>query len=359
MLVWYWNIDVETTYIDAVDEDGYEIYDENGKIVRVADNKYTVNRDNKFNIVGCLYGSPLNVNRGDITLEFGSLFANEEYVNTLLALKKYDFDGCYGEAKEGQTAAISFIEGDYSIKRGWTDPTRGECTIDGKEYYAIVVKYPQAEENDIYGNMFAVSAFSKNITEAMEVITELNTSKELKNILQYGIEGTHYVIEKGLLRRLNGDYLMDMDVTGNCFVAYPEEGKPADYWENVKNQNSEALIDPLLGFDLTERVDEYTSDPEKPAALDNAMIKDIAALSESIWAELEACKTYAEYVRLVNGPTGTPIVERLEYSADSPIQFEGKIIALDKYCSGTEKPEEEGGVYYPYTIYLEWCASLK
>jgi hypothetical protein len=358
MLVWYWNIDIDTQYIDAVDEDGYEIYDENGKIVRVADNTYTVNRDNKFNIVGCLYGSPLNVNRGDIKLEFSSLFANEEYVDTLLALKKYEFDGCYGEAKEGQRSAISFVEGDYSIKKDWTDPTRGECVIDGKEYYAIVVKYPQADESDIYGNMFAVTSFSKHVTESMEVITELNTSKELKNILQYGIEGTHYVIEKGVLRRLNNDYMMDMDVTGNCFVAYPEEGKPADYWENVKNQNSEALIDPLLGFDLTELVDAYTTDPEKPAALDNTMIKDIAALSESIWAELEACETYAEYVRLVKGPVGTPIIERLDYSSGSPIQFGNSIIALDKYCSGTEKPGEDGGSYYPYTIYLEWLASL-
>lgn len=365
MLVWYWNIDIETTQKEAVDEDGYAYYDEEGNPIMVADNKYTVNRDNKFNIVGCLYGSPLSVNRGDINLGFNSLFADEEYRNILLTLKKYEYDNCFGEPARGQRAAISFMEGDYSVKKGWTDPTRGVYKDEnGKEYYAIVVKYPQADESDIFGNMFGVSAYSKYISESMEVITELNTNRELKNILQYGIEGTHYVIEKGALRRLNNDYMMDMNVTGNCFIAYPEEGKPADYWENVKNQNSEALIDPLLGFDLTELVNAYTTDPEKPAALDNTMIKDIAAMSESIWAELEACKTYAEFARLVNGPTGSskvkPIVERLAFKGESTIQFGNKAIALYKYCSGTYKPDSEaGGEYYPFTIYNEWSANFK
>lgn len=364
MLVWYWNIDIETTKKEAVDEDGYVYYDENGDPIMVADNKYTINRDNKFSLVGCLYGSPLSVNRGDITLGFNSLLVDKEYKNVLLTLKKYEYDNCFGEPREGQRAAISFMEGDYSVKKGWEDPTRGEYVDkDGNEYYAIVVKYPQADESDIYGNMFGVTAFSKYVSQSMEVITELNTNKELKNILQYGIEGTHYTIEKGALRRLNNDYMMDMDVTGNCFIAYPEEGKPADYWENVKNQNSEALIDPLLGFDLTKLVNAYTTDPEHPAALDNAMINDIAAMSETIWAELEACKTYAEFVKLIDGPTSSsfikPIVDRVSYKGENPIYFEGKPIAFYKYCSGTFKPETDGGEYYPYTVYLEWCASLK
>ena len=365
MLVWYWNIDIETTQKEAVDEDGYVYYDEEGNPLMVTDNKYTVNRENKFNVIGCLYGSPLNVNRSDITLGFNSLMADEEYRNILLTLKKYEFDNCFGEASEGQRAAISFMEGDYSVKKGWTDPTRGVYKDEnGKEYYAIVVKYPQADESDIYGNMFGVTAFSKYVSESMKVITELNTNKELKNILQYGIEGTHYVIEKGALRRLNNDYMMNMDVTGNCFIAYPEEGKPADYWDNVKNQNSEALIDPLLGFDLTEIVNSYTMDPTEPAALDNAMIRDIAAMSEAIWAELESCKTYAEYARLLTGPTGSstikPIVDRLAYKGEEPIQFGNKTIALYKYCSGTYKPDSEtGGEYYPFTAYLEWCANFK
>ena len=364
MLVWYWNIDIETVTNEVFDEDGYAILDDDGNPLKVTSSKYTINRDNKFNLVGCLYGSPLNVNRGDITLGFNSLFGDAQYKNVLLALKKYQFDNCYGEAREGQNSAISFIEGDYSVKKGWTDSERGVYTDEnGKQYYAIVVKYPQADENDIFGNMFAVSAFSSNLTESMEVITELNTSKELKNILQYGIEGTHYVIEKGALRRLNDDYMMDMDVTGNCFVAYPEEGKPADYWEGVRRQNSEALIDPLLGLDFNELLESYTDNPEKPASFNNEMIKDIAEMSNSIWAELEACTSYKEYAGLINGPTGsatiTPIVDRLQFNAETTVKFGNKVIDFYKYCSGTSKPSNEGEAYYPYTVYLQWNAKVK
>lgn len=364
MLVWYWNIDIETVTKEVFDEDGYAILDDDGNPLKVTSSKYTINRDNKFNLVGCLYGSPLNVNRGDITLGFNSLFGDAQYKSVLLALKKYQFDNCYGEAREGQNSAISFIEGDYSVKKGWTDSERGVYTDEnGKQYYAVVVKYPQADENDIFGNMFAVSAFSSHLTESMEVITELNTSKELKNILQYGIEGTHYVIEKGSLRRLNNDYMMDMDVTGNCFVAYPEEGKPADYWEGVRRQNSEALIDPLLGLDFNELLESYTDNPEKPASFNNDMIRDIASMSDSIWAELEACTTYKEYAGLINGPTGsatiTPIVDRLKFDAETTVKFGNKVIDFYKYCSGTSKPSNEGEAYYPYTVYLQWSAKIK
>ncbi len=364
MLVHYWNIDIKTYREPVVDEYGYELVDKNGKPVMVVKSKYTINRDNKFSLVGCLYGSALNVNRGDLTLGFNSLFGDEAYRNTLLTLKKFEFDNCYGENKPGQSSAISFMKGDYSVKQDWSDPTRGVYTdASGKEYYAVVVQYPRATESDIYGNMFAVTSFSTNVTECMEVITELNTSRELKNILQYGVEGVHYAIENGSLVRKNNDYMMNMDVTGNCFLAYPEEGKPANYWENVRLQNSEALIDPLLGFDLTELVDSRTTSAETPASLDNTMIQDIAEMSAAIWEELEACTSYTEYKNLVNGPTGSatlkPIVERLQFSANSTVKFGDKEIDFYKYCSGTAKPATKGEPYMPYTIYLEWCAKLK
>ncbi len=369
MLVWHWNIDIETYRETLLDEDGNEMTDEEGKPIKVTKHEYTVNRENKFNIVGCLYGSALNINRGDITLGFNSLFADPEYRNILLSLKKYEFDNCYGEPEAGQKAAISFMTGDYSIKADWADSTRGVYTDEnGKEYYAVVVKYPQADESDIYGNMFAVTAFSKNLSESMEVITELNTNKELKNILQYGVEGTHYTIEANKdgttkLVRLNNDYMMDMDVTGNCFMAHPEEGKPSDYWENVRLQNSEALIDPLLGFDINEILEASTLDPESPAKLDNATITDVAALSQAIWEELEACTSYTEYRNLINGPTGsiaiTPIVDRLKFDANTTVKFGDKTIDLYKYCSGSAKPENEGDAFYAYTIYLQWAAKLK
>lgn len=369
MLVWYWNIDVETSRVPVIDEEGFEMTDENGRPIKVEMSKYTINRDNKFNLVGCLYGSALNVNRGDITLKFNSLFADENYRNTLLALKKYQFDNCYGEPAEGQKSAISFMKGDYSVKQNWTDPSRGIYKdANGKEYYAVVVRYPQADSSDIYGNMFAVSAFSGNITECMEVITELNTSRELKNILQYGVLGTHYTIESNKdgttkLVRLNNDYMMNMDVTGNCFMAHPEEGKPSTYWNNVRLQNSEALIDPLLGFDINAILEEKTMSPDAPASLDNTQIADIKAMSEAIWAELEACTSYTEYRNLINGPTGSiaikPIVDRLKYDAGTMVKFGDKSIDFHRYCSGTARPEGESTIYYASTLYLAWAATQK
>ena len=42
------------------------------------------------------------------------------------------------------------------------------------------------------GSMIAVSSNSKNKEKSVEFLNLLNTDKELRNLLNYGIEGTHY-----------------------------------------------------------------------------------------------------------------------------------------------------------------------
>ena len=98
----------------------------------------------------------------------------------------------------------------------------------------------------------------------MEVISLINTNAEARNILQYGVEGVDYYIEDGVLNRTNTLYSMKIERTGNCFIAHPEEGLPENYWENAKNQNNDALINPLLGFDMNKVLnDRNTEDPKK------------------------------------------------------------------------------------------------
>jgi hypothetical protein len=105
--------------------------------------------------------------------------------------------------------------------------------------------------------MFAVATTTLSVERSMQIITYLNTNTEIRNLLQYGIEGQHYIFddknEVKLMEDKNGDkYEMDIYATGNAFLAYPEPGMKASIWENGKKQNRDSLVEPLLGFDLAE-----------------------------------------------------------------------------------------------------------
>ena len=352
--VWYWNIDWTS---------------EVNKEEKTTKYHYTINTENKFNVIGTLYGDPAKAGRGQLELGFTSLFTNPEYREIFLCLKEYEWNGCYpteNETREG--AAISFVNGNYSIKRSALENEGVYTDENGKQYYAVVVKYPEADENSLYGNMFAVSANSKNVQGCMQILTLLNTNSELRNVLQYGVEGKNYVIDEDteILKRLNNDYQMDLVKTGNCFIAHPEEGFPADYWENSKRQNNDALINPLLGFSFDAELADYD------AKLDNSLMKNISTLTEQTLAKIGACDSYEELCELVQDEK-VGLCFTLDPANNPTIIIEGYKdpigVNLKKMCNKAYDTATGGGVdssgapladtngESPYTIYYNWLVT--
>ena len=108
----------------------------------------------------------------------------------------------------------------------------------------------------------------------MEIITYLNTNAELRNILQYGIEGKNYELvtatdekHEPMLDETgkplvyaqalpDNTYVMDITKTGNMFIAYPNakesnvaEGKyGVMHWAIGKQQNLDAATYPTVGL---------------------------------------------------------------------------------------------------------------
>ncbi len=336
LFVWYWNIDC------GEDEFG--------------DNYYSINTDNEFSIVGKVYGDPAKVSRGKIELGFNSLFADANYREIFLALKDYEFNGYY--AKEDDTrekAAVSFVNGTYAIKKAAMENEGVYTDEKGKEYYAYVVKYPEADESSLYGNMYAVSANSQHTSACIQVLTLLNTNSELRNILQYGIKGVNYVIDEdtNTLRRLNDDYVMDIEKTGNCFIAYPEEGLPMDYWENSKKQNNDALIDPLLGFDFNDQLADYD------AVLANKLLENVGILTANVLADIEDCQSYDELYELIcNSKTG--IAKMLETDCELETPEGIAIVRIKKLTNKLydtavgEDGEPDNTGESPYAVYYNW-----
>lgn len=262
--VWYWNIERDI----LTDKDGnallgeVPVYNEKtGELVKINEvtvtTGYNIGNSKKFSLLGALYNDPSKSGRGQIELGFNALFTNEKYVDIFTTLKGYEYNGYFAKENDERTkAAVTFVNGDYSIKRSVAENGGIYKDANGKEYYAYVVKNPEVGEKELYGNMFAISANSVRTQACMQILTLINTNSEARNILQYGVEGVNYTVDEdtGVLKRLNDSYMMSIEKTGNCFIAYPDprdgENLTMAYWENAKKQNNDALINPLLGFDF-------------------------------------------------------------------------------------------------------------
>lgn len=213
---------------------------------------------NEFSVFGYHYDNIDELNRGSTILGYNSLFEDEEFVEDYLKINEFRFKDYFNLGKDNETrtggAAVKFVNGDANIlaKNEYVDEN-------GVAYYPVVVGYPTASSNDIYGNMFGVCKYTRSVSRSMQIITYLNTNADFRNLIQYGVEGTHYKVvenENGekSVERLNNDYLMDIYATGNAFLAYPDPlyEMSADIWESGKVQNRDSLVAPLLGFDIAD-----------------------------------------------------------------------------------------------------------
>lgn len=199
---------------------------------------------NAFSFLGYRYTDPKLLSRGQTILSFDSLFSDEVFCENYLQLNDYKFQGgFFGTAADGQKAAIKFCTGDLA-----------DYETLKKDYYPVIVKYPSVDIEDVYSNMFGVCSFSADQARSMQIVTYLTSNAQFRNILQYGVEGTHYrLVEKDgkeVVERLNESYMMDIFKTGNAFIAYPEPLMDQNVWEIGKKQNREALVEPLLNFDF-------------------------------------------------------------------------------------------------------------
>ena len=322
----------------------------------------------QFSVFGKTYPDAASVNRGSVELGYGNLFADEAFTDGFLKLNEFDFKGFFGDADAaGKDAAIKFVTCDLLELDQYTE-----------EYYPVVVKYPTLNASDLYDNgMFGVCSKAKNQERCMELITYMNTNVELRNLLAYGVKDVHYEttdrevngIRYTVAYKLNNDYKMSWAKTGNYFVLYPlvdpiheENSLPADIWETVKKQNFDAVIDPMLGFDLskyTEKIDTtlvaYMNklNSELVAAIDAARTaKDsamLAALIAEIKALLDAESTLtAEDFAILKG-----YIE----STDSAVANDLDTLRANLKKAMSKSADSETKLLSPYGAYASWLSS--
>lgn len=162
------------------------------------------------------------------------------YLRFMAACREHGYTEAPAGAGEAFAAAV--VKGDYSLRRQYED-----------DYFVLKLDNPRLVEEDMFTSLFAVSSYTRSTTRAMEIISDLTSSEELRNILQYGVEGTHFIVEKNegveMAKRISNDYIMDLNYTGNAFMAYPSvtDGHLPTVWQEGMVQNSEAIRVPTYG----------------------------------------------------------------------------------------------------------------
>lgn len=108
---------------------------------------------------------------------------------------------------------------------------------------------PVYSTKTIQGSFLTVSAGSKHIEEALKVIELFNTDEYARNLLAFGIEGTHY--EKtgdNTIKLLNKNYEAPAYSQATFFNMYAIDPAPATKWDDLKAHNEKATSSPALGF---------------------------------------------------------------------------------------------------------------
>jgi putative aldouronate transport system substrate-binding protein len=126
------------------------------------------------------------------------------------------------------------------------------------EVVSVPSEQPTIVNDSVSGSIQAISTTSKNPEKAMEFLTLLNTDPYLRNLVDKGIEGTHYKKnDDGTIEDLPArieSYNMPSYSLGNHFILNLYKEDPSDKWEKFKEFNASAVQAPSLGF-------KFNSDP--------------------------------------------------------------------------------------------------
>lgn len=177
-------------------------------------------------------------------------FMFNDYNSNKAVEERYESLGFF--PKEGQASANA----KYAVRvekstellcapedKKWTDES-------GTTYVRFLFDIPRVEIDEAFSSVMCVSATSPVPERAMEIITLFHTDAKAANLLQYGIEGVNYQVNRldNSIAILEGsNYSMDNLITGNTFIKYPENNDK-HYVEKAIRSNLTAAPSAFLGF---------------------------------------------------------------------------------------------------------------
>lgn len=201
---------------------------------------------------------PAGILLTDKGLKIQNMFETEEMKKTLDTLRRF--------YKEGYINADSATAQDDKTVKRFVTKGDGQPYADtlwsktlGKKVVSSTITDTWITNGSTTGSMIAVSKNSKNPEKAVEFLNLLNTDAKLRNLLNYGIEGTHYEkVSDNQIKLIEPEkkkYDVPYFAMGNLFITDVLDEEPKDKWAAFEKFNDDAKVSPALGFKFnTEKV---------------------------------------------------------------------------------------------------------
>jgi putative aldouronate transport system substrate-binding protein len=164
----------------------------------------------------------------------------------------------------------------------------------GFEWTQVYITPPVISSRDTMGSLQAISSTSKNPERALMFLELFNTDPYLNNLINFGIEGKHYVKVSENVIKAGPDQAKYNPGTGwmfgNQFINYLYESEDPKKWELFEEFNQQATGTQTLGFNF-----DPAPVKNEIAAVNNLWDKYVPALETgSIDPEVNVPKFLAE-----------------------------------------------------------------
>ncbi|MBQ8836797.1 MAG: hypothetical protein IJ002_04740 [Clostridia bacterium] len=262
-------------------------------------------------------------------VKMDSAFNISEFTDHMLLMQTCKDKGWFAEDSENaDDFGVAIVTGSYEDMAAYSD-----------KYSVKVLSYPTLDDEDVYDAMFAVTAYTTDLSRSLEVLSLIYTDEEAKNILQYGVEGVHYEFDDdGNFLVISDKYCMNNNYTGNAFLAYTTADMPADIWENAKATNLDSRVYPFFGLD------------DAWSGVGANHISTLRKISNVFFDEMEECNNSTELAEFFKD------AQTLIFDNET---FQTAIGNVPEVDPATIIPGEEvvEDTTTPYAVYSQWGAA--
>ncbi|TXK86000.1 ABC transporter substrate-binding protein [Paenibacillus sp. N3.4] len=226
---------------------------------------------------------PLNDDNGvlpghDNNLKVVNWFESKQYADLLKMVRRWYLAGFIPKdiatnkvrpedlVKAGKAFAfVAHMKPGYETK---------EAISTGTPMVAARIISPVTSTSSIANVMFSIAKNSKDPERAMMFLNLIYSDKDLINLIDYGIEGKHYVKKGDLIGFPNGVDAQNATYSpnhgwewGNQFLSYVWDNDEPNVWKNQEEFNKSSKKSKALGF-------SFTVDPVKTEVAAVQSVKD-------------------------------------------------------------------------------------
>ncbi|TCM97776.1 putative aldouronate transport system substrate-binding protein [Paenibacillus sp. BK033] len=186
-------------------------------------------------------------------------FESEEYAAELKKMREWYLAGFIAKdavtVKESKSEIIKAGKGAGSLAVMKPGFNVQESRQSGTPIISVEMLPPVAKTSTVTNIMWGIARNSQNPEKAMQFLNLMYTDKEVVNLLDWGIEGKHYVkVSDNVIdypqgvNASNVGYAGTGWLFGNQFLSYVFNGDDEQLWEKMKAFNAGAIKSKALGF---------------------------------------------------------------------------------------------------------------